>query len=220
MATEAVGQAKTPSANEWDERRRRGVGQPGLPGQDVGLGGGLTLDDVLARVQAVIRDDPEPYRTPPYSGEPNPFAGTGYPASEAVQWLAARLEHPVTLHPARIWLDGPHGPDAHWYLTTDLKGRGDVVDATAEQFAYPLSYTTGSGGGFASARPSKRGRELLLRALLGLLDPTVRWMTPAHRAHLVKVWPELGSQPSPRRKPRQPGQPTRKEPETDGRESP
>jgi hypothetical protein len=82
-------------------------------------------------------------------------AGHCYVASETIFHLTGR-----TLRPVRI----VHEQTPHWFLVdTD----GNVVDATADQFATPVPYGEGRRRPFRTKRPSKRAQILIRRVLTG-----------------------------------------------------
>jgi hypothetical protein len=108
-----------------------------------------TADAVqLVRATLLASND---LRRPPYRGDPNPYTGHCYVASEAVRELADEPLKPCTVR---------HAGTVHWYLASPT---GEIVDPTADQFSSPPPYAAGCGRGFLTARPSKRAQELLRR---------------------------------------------------------
>jgi hypothetical protein len=82
-------------------------------------------------------------------------AGHCYVASETIYHLTGR-----TLRPVRI----VHESTPHWFL---IDTNGNVVDATADQFATPVPYDQGRRRPFRTRRPSKRAQILIRRVLTG-----------------------------------------------------
>lgn len=106
---------------------------------------------LMQAIQSVLTDD---LRRAPWKGDPNPFAGHCYVASESLYWLLTDRDAWV---PCVIRFGGT----THWFL----RNRADmsVLDPTAGQFQDPVPYAEGRGKGFLTKNPSKRAAEILRR---------------------------------------------------------
>jgi len=112
------------------------------------------LARLIERVRAELTDDllrPESLNAPRRTSS----AGHCYVASETIYHLTGRV-----LRPVRI----VHENTPHWFL---IDADGNVVDATADQFATPVPYDEGRRRPFRTRRPSKRAQTLIRRVLTG-----------------------------------------------------
>ncbi len=110
-----------------------------------------SYDQTVDTIKEMIsqRDD---LRRPKYRGNPNPYAGHCYIASEALYYLLGGKEagwHPMFIR---------HEDEPHWFLKND---NGDIIDPTAEQFETPVPYEEAVGKGFLTNYPSARAQQLL-----------------------------------------------------------
>ena len=95
-------------------------------------------------------------RREPWRGSDCPVAGHCYVASEAAFHLLGGKAAGYT--PCFVRHEGA----PHWYL---IDPSGQVLDITAEQFATPVPYDSGTRKGFLTKVPSKRAAVLIERAL-------------------------------------------------------
>lgn len=95
------------------------------------------------------RDD---LRKPKYRGNPNPYAGHCYVATEALYYLLGGEEE--GWHPMFI----KHEEEPHWFLQND---DGTIIDPTAEQFETPVPYEKAVGKGFLTNYPSARAQQVI-----------------------------------------------------------
>jgi hypothetical protein len=111
-----------------------------------------TLVEVTARVRAVLTDD---LLKPHYRARSDrrPATGHCYVACEALFHLLGGKDAGFT--PAQIHHEG----ESHWFLRTP----SGVLDPTADQFATPVPYETGTGKGFLTREPSRRAVEVIRR---------------------------------------------------------
>lgn len=85
-----------------------------------------------------------------YRSNPNPVAGHCYVASEALRYLLGPAWQPMFIK---------HEEDSHWFLRH--AETGEILDATASQFATPVPYSEARRQAFLTKEPSKRARILL-----------------------------------------------------------
>jgi hypothetical protein len=111
-----------------------------------------STDEAVRLVRAALTASDD-LRRPEYRGNPNPYVGHCYVASEAVRELSREPLSPQTVH---------HEGTVHWYLVMPT---GGIVDPTADQFRSPPPYGQGQGRGFLPTKAglSKRAQELLRR---------------------------------------------------------
>ncbi len=102
-------------------------------------------------VQRVLTDD---LRHPKYRGNPSPYAGHCYVASEAIYHLLGGKKAGYVPQFIR------HEGQPHWFLRSP---DGRVIDPTRDQFKTPVPYDKGKGKGFLTAQPSKRAARVMLR---------------------------------------------------------
>jgi len=109
------------------------------------------VQKLVRQVQANLTDE---LRKPKYRGHPDPMTGHCYVAPEALYHLLGGK--------AGGWrpMHVRHEDEPHWFLVSD---KGDVVDATATQFATPVPVHLARGKGFLTKQPSKRAQTVMKR---------------------------------------------------------
>jgi hypothetical protein len=108
----------------------------------------MTQAETVALVQSLLTDD---LRRSPWKGSSNLLAGHCYVASETLcHFLGVDLWKPMFVS---------HEGAPHWFLKN--RTSGEILDATAGQFASPVPYEKGTGKGFLTRQPSKRSQIIL-----------------------------------------------------------
>ena len=102
-------------------------------------------------VRSALTDD---LRHPKYRGNPSPYAGHCYVASEAVYHLLGGKTAGYVPQFIR------HEGQPHWFLRSP---DGRVIDPTRDQFKTPVPYDKAKGKGFLTSKPSARAARVLLR---------------------------------------------------------
>ena len=103
-------------------------------------------------IVSLLTDDD---RKSKYRGDPNPYRGHCYVASEALYHLLGGKNCPAVLLPFQMrWED-----DSHWFI---LLG-GKVIDPTSRQFEEEPDYHLAVSRMFMSPSPSKRTRAVMRR---------------------------------------------------------
>ena len=125
--------------------------------------------------QHVIAALSDELRRPQYQGDPNPYRGHCYVASEAYYHLRKKYQ-------GRIYGDAPAtalkphtvrvGGDVHWFLRDQ---DGAVVDLTCGQFWDPVPYHLGRGRGFLTKKPSKRAAVVIERVENSIEHELLGW---------------------------------------------
>ena len=107
-------------------------------------------NQLRADIRSSLTDD---LRKPKYRSNPNPIAGHCYVASEALYHLyEGNTFTPMVMRIAN---------DTHWFLK--CRDSGKIVDITADQFDFPIDYSTAKGSGFLTRNPSKRALKVIER---------------------------------------------------------
>jgi hypothetical protein len=132
--------------------------RPRAPGGTAHAGGVVFAPetDLDRRIVAALDDG---LRKPKYRGDPNPYKGHCYVATESLFYLMGGPRSGAT--PMNVQHEG----DQHWYLK--LKD-GRVKDLTSKQFRTPVPYDKARGRGFLTNVPSKRAAEVIDRVRAGL----------------------------------------------------
>lgn len=99
-------------------------------------------------------------RHPEYRGNPNPFAGHCYVASEALYHIAGKAAG-FTPHYGRV------GTVTHWWLENVNGSRFDPTWSQFDLDTLRALYAAGRGCGFLTSEPSKRARTLIRRTAGG-----------------------------------------------------
>ena len=107
--------------------------------------------DYLNLVKKFLTND---LRNSEWKGNPNPLAGHCYVASEALYHLLGGKQ--AGWKPMYV----KHEGFSHWFLMND---KGDILDATIEQFKTPVPIEKAKGKGFLTKGPSRRAQIVINR---------------------------------------------------------